>query len=157
MGEAKRRRQLGANISILKPQEAMERLVTAGKPMSLSLIGAGLIHQGMLDGTLPAKLMAEEATAERHLFRYAFIAWDRIGTGEYDPWQCTLCSKDYSGLRPLSVLGIVDHARDAPLPSKPAVIALVCQRCDSVSTAETRRRVEQVFGLYPNAFAEGNA
>jgi hypothetical protein len=62
MGEAKRRRRLGANVSILKPQEAMKQLaVTAGEPMSLSLIGAGLIHQGMLDGTLPAKLMAEEA------------------------------------------------------------------------------------------------
>jgi hypothetical protein len=75
------------------------------------------------------------------------MVWDRIRTGEYYPWTCTLCGRDYSGLQTLSVLGIVDDPREAPRPNKPAAMAVVCGSCDSVSTEETQRRIEQMFGL----------
>ena len=66
----------------------MERLnttATVGKPMSLTLFGSGLIPQAIQNGTLPSKILAKQATTERHLWRYVFMAWDRIRTGEYDP------------------------------------------------------------------------
>jgi hypothetical protein len=144
MGEAKQRRrraELGSNVSLIDdPREAMVRLTQgvsnmAGKPMSLTLFGAGLIPQAIQNGTLRAKTMAKKATAEQHLWRLAFMAWDRIR----DPWECTLCGRDYSGLPMLSVLGIVDDPREAPRQNKPAVMALVCTSCDGVSTEETRR------------------
>jgi hypothetical protein len=120
---------------------------TTGKPMSHSLIGAGLILQAVQNGTLQAKIMAKQATAERHLWRYAFMVWDRVRTGECDPWSCTLCGRDYSGLQMLSVLGIIDDPREAPLPNKSAAMALVCAPCDNVSTEDTQRGIEQTFGL----------
>jgi hypothetical protein len=79
--------------------EQLNPTAAAGKPMSLTLLGAGLIPQAIRDGTLQTKIMAEEPAAERHLWRYVFMAWDRVRTGEYDPWTCTLCERDYSGLR----------------------------------------------------------
>jgi hypothetical protein len=154
MGEAKQRRrrraELGTNVSLVDPRKAMEQLnttATAGKPMSLTLLGAGLIPQAIRDGTLHPKILAKQTTTENHLWRYAFMVWDRVRTGEYDPWMCTLCGHDYSGLRALSVLGVIDDPREAPLPNKPAAMALVCGTCDGVSAEETRRRIEQTFGL----------
>jgi hypothetical protein len=158
MGEAKqrqrggrrRRAELGANVSLVDPRKAMEQLnttATVGKPMSLTLLGAGLIPQSIRDGTLQAKIMARKVSTERHLWRYAFMVWDRVRTGEYDPWMCTLCGRNYSGLRALSVLGVIDDPREAPTPNKPAAMALVCTSCDSVSTEETQRQIEQTFGL----------
>ena len=153
MGEAKQRRrraELGANVSLIDPRKAMEQLntiATAGKPMSLTLLGAGLIPQAIRDGTLHPKILAKETTTENHLWRYAFMVWDRVRTGEYDPWMCTLCGRNYSGLRALSVLGVIDDPREAPTPNKPAAMALVCTSCDSVSSEETQRRIEQTFGL----------
>jgi hypothetical protein len=67
--------------------------------MSIMLLGAGLIPQALASGTLEAKLLAKEVTAERHLYRYAFGIWDRIRTGEYCPWQCSLCAKIMPGFR----------------------------------------------------------
>jgi hypothetical protein len=61
--------------------------------------------------------------------------------------MCTLCKRDYSGLRVLSVLGVIDDPREAPTPNKPAAMALVCTSCDSVSSEETRKKIERVFGL----------
>jgi hypothetical protein len=149
MGEAKRRRKLGANMHLVDPRRAMEQLdaAAAGKPMSLILLGAGLIQETVRNGTLAAKILAKQVTTERHLWRYAFMAWDRIRTGEYDPWGCTLCGREYSGLQRLSVFGVIDDPRAAPLPNKPAAMALVCTFCDCVSMEETQRRIEQTFGL----------
>ena len=76
--------------------------------MNVALIGAGLIPRAILSGAI----LEKEATIQRHLFRYAFMPWDRIRTGEYEPWECGLCGKAYSGLTALSVFGIVDHAID---------------------------------------------
>ena len=47
----------------------------------------------------------------------------------------------------LSVLGIIDDPREAPRPNKSAAMAVVCASCDSVSSEETQRRIEQMFGL----------
>jgi hypothetical protein len=150
MGEAKRRRaELGANMHLTDTHKAMERLdaTTAGKPMCLTLLGSGLIAQAIRDGTLAKRIMAGQATTERHLWRYAFMVWDRVRTGEYDPWSCTLCGHSYSGLAMLSVLGIVDDPREAPCKDKPAAVAVVCTSCDSASTEETQKGIEQTFGL----------
>jgi hypothetical protein len=138
------------NISVLDTaKDALERLrVEPGTPMSVMLLGAGLITQAAQNGTLKAKLFTKKATTERHLFRNAFSIWDRIRTGEHNPWQCSLCARDYSGLQMLSVLAMIEQARGDPVPSKPAVMALVCQSCDSVSTQETQRRIEKKFGFY---------
>jgi hypothetical protein len=154
MGEAKQRRhrraELGANVHLTSPHTAMEQLnpaATAGKPMSLILLGAGLILQAIQDGTLRAKIMVKQTTTESHLWHYAFMAWDRVRTGELNPWTCALCEHDYSGLQALSVFGVIDDPREAPLPNKPALVALVCGPCDGVSSEETRRRIGQTFGL----------
>ncbi len=152
MGEAKRRRKIADNITICPDAaDAMTQLGAdkAGAPMGVALLGAGLIPLEIALGTLEAKLMAKEASTERHLYRFAFGIWDRIRTGEHSPWQCSLCAKDYAGLPMLSVFAIIDHPYDPPLPSKPGIMALVCQTCDSVSTQETRRRIGKVFGLLP--------
>jgi hypothetical protein len=60
-----------------------------------------------------------------------------------------LCATNYNGLSNLSVFALIDHPHDAPVASKPGVMALVCMKCDSVSTEETRRRIEEMFGLLP--------
>jgi hypothetical protein len=153
MGETKHRRrvELGKNMNIVRPTEAIERLDAAGEPMQVTLIGAGLVPAAITSGAI----MAKEITAERHLLRFAFMVWDRIRTGEYDPWTCSLCGRDYSGLTKLSVFGIVEHALGNPTPSKPAAMALVCEVCDCISTEETKRRLERLFGVYP--LQEGQA
>jgi hypothetical protein len=163
MGEAKRRKRdvftkIAKNITVCPDAAgALKRLggVEAGAPMSISLLGAGLIPQALASGTLEARLMAKEATTERHLYRFAFQLWDRIRTGEHSPWQCSLCAKDYAGLPMLSVFALVDRPRDLPLPNKPGIMALVCQACDSISTQETQRRISKMFGLSPTQ--EGRA
>jgi hypothetical protein len=152
MGEAKQRRrraELGENINLVETQQAMERLdaTTVGKPVCLTMMGAGVIAGALLDGTLRAKIMARQATGERHLWRYCFMVWDRVRTGEYSPWACTLCGGDYFGLQRLSVLGVIDDPRRGSTPDKPAAMALVCTACDSVSQEETQRRIRQKFGL----------
>jgi hypothetical protein len=164
MGKAKRQRKRDAFRKISKnigvcpdATDALKRLggVEAGAPMNIALLGAGLIPLALASGTLEAKLMAKEATTERHLYRFAFGVWDRIRTGEYCPWQCSLCAKDYAGLPMLSVFALIDHPRDPPLPNKPGIMALVCQTYDSISTQETRRRIDEMFGLSP--IQEGRA
>jgi hypothetical protein len=159
MGEAKRRRaareaftKIAENITICPDAAgAMRRLggADAGTPMAIALFGAGLIPLELAAGTLEAKLMAKEATTERHLYRFAFSMWDRIRTGEHSPWQCSLCAKEYAGLPMLSVFALIDHPYAPPLPNKPGVMALVCQTCDSISTEETQRRLGEMFGLLP--------
>ena len=83
---------------------------------------------GLQDGTLRAKIMVKQTTTESHLWHYAFMARDRIRTGELNPWTCVLCERDYSGLQTLSVLGVIDDPREAPRKNKPAVVTLVCVR-----------------------------
>jgi hypothetical protein len=72
MGEAKRRRKLDKHITVCDDAgEAMQRLGAekAGTPLSVALLGAGLIAQAARAGLLEAKLLAKEATTERHLYR----------------------------------------------------------------------------------------
>ena len=104
MGEAKQRRRrakLGANVSLVDdPHEAMARLTqgvgnTVGKPMSLALSGAGLIPQAIQR----AKIMVKQTTTESHLWHYAFMARDRIRTGELNPWTCVIWSATIPGSR----------------------------------------------------------
>ena len=42
---------------------------------------------------------------------------------------------------PDSVVAVIERAAGDPAPDNPAVTALICHACDSVSTEEARRRV----------------
>jgi hypothetical protein len=146
MGEAKRRRERGTkideNITAYDTAEgALQRLgaVEAGTPISVALLGAGLITQAAESGALEAKLLAKEASTERHLYRLAFSMWDRIRTGEHDPWECALCAKNYTGLPMLSVFAMIDHPRSAPVPTKPALMALPAACFPAESQARVMR------------------
>lgn len=98
---------------------------------------------------LSGALMAKEATHERHVLRYAFMAFDRIRTGEVAAWHCTLCERRKNrGLRKLAKLGVIQHAIGDPVPSKPAVVALICKACDS-DDDELERRICKAFGFVP--------
>lgn len=144
-------------MQVTDPRQALEFLgVKAGTPLMVTLLGSGLIASALNDGSLRKKLMTKKVTHERHLFRYAFPIWDRIRTGEMNPWQCTLCAKRFSGLAALSAFALLDHVRDAPLPNKPGIMALICGACDSESTEQTKRQVFEAFGLMPPV-AEGHA
>jgi hypothetical protein len=156
MGEAKWRRERGTKIdenitaydtAEEAPRPTVQRLLACLPPQRQAV--ARLITQAAESGALEAKLLAKEATIERHLYRLAFSMWDRIRTGEHDPWECALCAKNYTGLPMLSVFAMIDHPRSAPVPTKPALMALVCQTCDSVSTEETERRINEMLGVHP--------
>jgi hypothetical protein len=95
----------------------------AGTHVCLTVIPAERIPQGVEDGTLTSA--AEPASVEEQRWRYAFIAWDRIRTEEPDSWSCSLCERDYSGLRMLSALGVIDDPR-TPGSAGPVDVALVC-------------------------------
>jgi hypothetical protein len=45
------------------------------------------------------------------------------------------------------VVAVIERAAGDPAPDKPAVTALICHACESVSTEETRRRVQAEFWL----------
>ena len=144
MGEAKQRRK-AQSMLMVDPQMAMERLgtTTTGKPGILMMLSAELISAAVRDGTLWAKVEAEEATAERHLWRCAYKTWELIQSHETTPWPCMLCERGYYGLSMLSVIGVTTDPREGLIPTKLAVMTLVCASCD-VSSEETRRRIEQI-------------
>jgi hypothetical protein len=150
MGEAKRRRKIADHITIYdNAYDAMDRLGLArrGTPVSVMLIGAGLVAEEVNSGG--KRLLSRQNSTEVHACRLAFGIWDRIRTGECATWQCTLCRKAYRGLSSLSVFALADDPRQPPAENKHGVMALVCQRCDSVSPDETMRGVDKAFHLMP--------
>jgi hypothetical protein len=114
-------------------QEVAERLGIAGTHVCLTVIEAERIPQAVEDGTLTSA--AEPASIEEQRWRYAFMAWDRIRTGDCDSWSCALCERDYSGLRMLSALGVIDDPR-TPGSAGPVDVALVCASCASGNVEE---------------------
>ena len=42
----------------------------------------------------------------------------------------------------------LERALEEPKPNKPAVGGPICHACDSVSTDNTRKRVQTLFGVY---------
>lgn len=145
MGEAKRRKKISEHITIIDGYGLEELGLSRGALVSIMLIGAGLIAQEVFTGG--RRLLAKENSTEIHAYRLAFGIWDRIRTGEYNPWQCSLCAKSYRGLALLSVFALIDDPRKPPAKDKPGVMALVCHDCDCISTAETKLKVEKRFGL----------
>jgi hypothetical protein len=108
------------------------------------LIGAAVIAPPLLP--LPD---AELMQPQYRPVRMAFSMYDRICTGEIDPWQCFLCARPFSGLERLSVLAFIEGTLGEPARSKPAIVSPICQACDSVSTEHTLQRVRRAFGLMP--------
>jgi hypothetical protein len=148
MGEAKRRRERrwsgppGSKMLNIDAPEIRE-LVEEGQPINLYLIGSGII----LPTLLPLS-DDERATPQYRPVRMVFSVFDRIRTGEIAPWQCFLCAREFYGPADLSVLAFIERTLGEPLRTKPALITPICHSCDSVSTEETRRRVEEAFGLW---------
>jgi hypothetical protein len=152
MGEANRRRQRGPSGGHMTRVDSAEvrALLAAGEPINVNLFGAAAIHREVCWRTFD-DLMAPE----RHAFRLAFQVFDRMRTGEIEPWQCTLCGGEHAGLRRLSVMAVIERTRGEPTPEKPGLVAPICQACDGISTAETTRRLHSMFGL--SGLAEGSA
>lgn len=126
--------------------DQIEQVLTSGGQVRLTVVGAALL--------LATILAAGRAKAATDLFarqpalrplRLAFSVYDRIRTGELPAWTCALCERQRRGLQQLSVLAVIDHLDDHA--DKPALTGLVCVACDSVSEAQTVRRLHEVFGL----------
>jgi hypothetical protein len=130
---------------VANTQQAAERLGITGTHVCLTVITAERIPRATEDGTLTEAL--EPATAEEKRWRYAFIAWDRIRTGDCDSWSCSLCERDYSGLPMLSVLGVVDDPREPLCAAGPVAVALVCTSCAGGRAEEMEREIARTLGL----------
>jgi len=147
MGEAKRRKarqDLGPNARVVQPDAPEVRaLLEKDQPINVHLLGAGAIELAIRSLTLE-----ELMVPERHAFRLAFETFDRIRAGEIEPWQCFLCGVEHSGMQAISVMAVIERALGEPAPDKPGPVVPICHACDSVSTEETRRRVQAEFGLY---------
>jgi hypothetical protein len=126
-------------------QEVAERLGITGTHVRLTVIPAERIPQAVEDGTLTEA--AEPASIEEQRWRYAFMAWDRIRTGDCEFWSCALCERDYSGLRVLSILGVIDDPREPLTAAGPVDVPLVCASCASGSPEEIEREIAQTLGL----------
>jgi hypothetical protein len=154
MGEAKRRQRrqdLGPNghyAAVDAPE--IRALLEKGQPINVHLMGAMAIIRDVCALNREA-LMAPE----RHAFGLAFQMVSRIDNGEIEPWTCFLCDREFSGLPTLSVMAVIERALGDPMPNKPGLTMPICHACDSVSTEETRRRVQAALGLYP--LQEGRA
>jgi hypothetical protein len=145
MGEAKRRRQSlgpGAHMTSADSSE-VRALLEEGQLINVNLFGAAAIQREVLSRTFD-ELMAPE----RHAFRLAFQIFDRMRTGEIEPWACALCGREHAGLRWVSVLAVIERALGEPTPKKRGLVAPICLGCDSTSTEETMRRIQSMFGLY---------
>jgi hypothetical protein len=129
---------------VASTQEVAERLGLTGTHVCLTVIEAERIPQAVEDGTLTEA--AEPASIEEQRWRYAFMAWDRIRTEEPDSWSCALCGRDYSGLRMLSILGVIDDPR-TPGSAGPVDVPLVCASCASASPDEMEREIASTLGL----------
>jgi hypothetical protein len=152
MGEARRRRQSlgpGSHMTWTESPE-VHALLETGQPINVNLFGAAAILREICSRTFD-----ELIAPERHAFRLAFQVFDRMRTGEIEPWQCALCGGEHAGLRRLSVMAIIERALGDPIPKKPGIVAPICHACDSVSTEETLRQIQSRFGLY--SLAEGSA
>jgi hypothetical protein len=128
---------------VASTQEVAERLGITGTHVCLTLITAERIPRAVEDGTLTEA--EEPATVEEKRWRHAFMAWDRVRTGDCDSWSCALCGRDYSGLRMLSVLGVIDDPRE-PLPG-PVDVPLVCASCASGNPEGIEREIASTLGL----------
>jgi hypothetical protein len=151
LGESKRRRQHDREYSLHSHDSpAVRDLLEAGQPINVHVFGAQRILY-----EVRSRNSVEIMAPEMHAFRLAFLMTDRIRTGEIDEWFCSLCAAKHTGLRALSCMSVVERALGDPTPNKPGIVAPVCQACDSVSTDETVRRLQESFGLF--AMQEGHA
>ena len=148
MGEARRGRRQSHITEADSPE--VRAFLEAGQPINVTLFGAAAIQLELLSRTVD-ELMAPE----RHAFRLAFQTFDRMRTGEIEPWQCTLCGGEHVGLGRLSAMAVLERALGDPTPEKAGLVAPICHACDSVSAAETSRRIQAMFGLY--TLQEGHA
>jgi hypothetical protein len=147
MGEAKfrRRMELGPNSSRVSADAPQVReLLRKDEPINVHLIGAMRL---VLD--LAAMTKEQFMAPEHHFKRLAFQCQDRIRTGEIDPWQCSLCEREFNGGLKLSCTAVIERMLGDPTPKKPGIVMPICHGCDSVSTEETQRLVMQYFGLLP--------
>jgi hypothetical protein len=153
VGEANRRRRqsLGSAGHMTRTDSPEVRaLLENGQPINVNLFGAAAIQREVLSQTF------EELTKpERHALRLAFQVFDRMRTGEIEPWACTLCGREHRGLRRVSALAVIERAVGDPTPQKPGIVAPICHGCDSISTEETLRQIQSLFGLY--SVQEGHA
>jgi hypothetical protein len=154
MGEARRRMrrmELPQGGKWVQPDAPeIRKLIAKDQPVNVYLIGAGIILHRIL--SIPKDQLMEP---QYRPVRLAFSMFDRIRTGEITPWQCFLCAREFHGLAGLSVFALIERTLGDPLPTKPAMVMPICATCDGVSTEETRRRVEQVYGL--SKMQEGHA
>jgi hypothetical protein len=142
MGEAKGRQGNYRFTSNNDPK--LMSLLEKGQPINCWLIGAGYLMPKIL-----AEGRAWFIAPEQHVFRYAFSTYNRVMTGEIDPWHCFLCQRKFSGLGGLSTFAMLERSIGNPAQNKPAVAMMICHECDSVSTEETQRRVERAYGMIP--------
>lgn len=141
-----------AKITPLRDGDVQALLTdTQGLPVNVAVVGAALVVPLMMRA---GSTDAAKTPEMRHV-RLAFMAWDRIRTGELRRWPCLLCAAERSELQGLSCLAVIDRVADKLQPSKPALVAMVCGACDSVSSDDTRRRIEASLGL--RILQEGHA
>jgi hypothetical protein len=140
MGEAKRRREKG-NLSWTDNRDPRVLAIfeEAGEPISLALVGAGLIMP-----TVTAMPLDELMKPQHRALRLAFGVFDRIRTGEIEG-RCGLCSTRYN-VQGFSCYAVIERARGTSR-KKPALTLPICHSCDSVSTQETQRRVLEMFPM----------
>lgn len=134
-----------ADPVIMDTDAAFRKLGTHGKPVLITLVPTSAVVVAALSG----KLLTAEATIERHVLRYAFMTFDRIRTGELPRWPCGLCAKSHRGLRKLRQLAVIEAAIGAGEPSKPAIVVLICTRCDHGDDDDLGRRIQAHYGLAP--------
>jgi hypothetical protein len=140
MGEARRRREKG-NISWTDNHDPRVLAIfeEAGEPISLALVGAGLIMP-----TVTAMPIDELMKPQHRALRLVFGVFDRIRTGEIDG-ICGLCGTRYN-VQGFSCYAVIERARGISR-EKPALALPICHSCDSVSTQETQRRVLEMFPM----------
>ena len=146
MGVAKRRRQADPDRDRYRFRNNRDPNIRAmfgkeGSPINVALVGSGLIMALAATGLIPIGVPGAEAAAVRR----AFGLWDRIRTGELEPWPCALCERRHVGLDELSCIGVITPM-DAT-PKTPGIMLSVCQRCDSVSTEHTKHRITTMFPM----------
>lgn len=143
MGEAKRRKN-AKNAGNVFPATTGDPRIQAmfgspGEPMSMALVGAGLIVPYI------ASVPLDEIMQPQHrALRVAFAIFDRIRTGEVEG-ICFLCDarRDWRGF---SCYAVVERARGMSR-DKPAMVLPICHQCDSISTQETQRRIAERLPL----------
>lgn len=152
MGEAKRRKQAGCfpkrdadryQFRNTDDPDIRAMFGEEGAPLNVALVGAGLVFALAATGKIPLDAPGAEPAAMRR----AFGLWDRIRTGEVETWPCALCETQHFGLADLSCFGVITPM--GATPTTPGITLSVCQRCDSISTEHTRRRINALFPMTP--------